>query len=126
MRARCALWIVFLSGVVSSALADDVKVPPPEKLVETFRNADFFTRQRALENLAANQALAETYVPALRLTLKDKDRAVRQQAAIGLAGFGIDEQGVLDELVEGLGQAHDCLLYTSDAADDRSSVDLGG
>ena len=24
------------------------------------------------------------------------------------------------------GQVHDCLLYTSDAADERSSVDLGG
>ena len=24
------------------------------------------------------------------------------------------------------GKVHDCLLYTSDAADERSSVDLGG
>src|SRR5678809_809055 len=34
------------------------------------------------------------------------------------------EQSFLDELAEVMGK--DCLLYTSDAADERSSVDLGG
>jgi HEAT repeat protein len=110
MRVPLALWITFLSGLFAAvappARADDAKVPPPEKLVETLRNADFVTRQQTLEDLAANQDLAEMYVPTLRLALKDKDRAVRQQAAIGLAGFGIAEQGVLDQLVERMGQAH--------------------
>ena len=34
-----------------------------------------------------------------------------------------EELGVAPELAD---QAEDCLLYTSDAADERSSVDLGG
>lgn len=110
MRARRTLWIVFFSTLIavvtSPALSDDVKVPPPDKLVETLRSADFVTRQRTLESLAANQALAEAYVPTLRLALKDDDRAVRQQSAIAMAGFGIDELTVLDILVEGMGQAH--------------------
>ena len=35
------------------------------------------------------------------------------------------ERGTVVQLLPGVGQAT-CLLYTSDAADERSSVDLGG
>ena len=35
-----------------------------------------------------------------------------------LAGFGVDQSRI--------GPGNACLLYTSDAADERSSVDLGG
>ena len=44
------------------------------------------------------------------------DRASRRFAV----GFGPPVTIVVDQLVD------DCLLYTSDAADERSSVDLGG
>ena len=37
-----------------------------------------------------------------------------------------DVDGNLGGEMEGLGQLDVCLLYTSDAADERSSVDLGG
>ena len=52
------------------------------------------------------------------------------------AGLGIDHFYVGDEvdfaaldhagLLAGFGSFRNCLLYTSDAADERSSVDLGG
>ena len=44
--------------------------------------------------------------------------------------FDIDEAIVVEEAAEGAGsfvaQHQVCLLYTSEAADERSSVDLGG
>ena len=56
---------------------------------------------------------------------------------MGKGAFGLWLEGELDRRDEGLGhrillrlaqgfQEADCLLYTSDAADERSSVDLGG
>ena len=54
----------------------------------------------------------------------------RQSKARREARTGIDERGVakkrLFELDHGLPEVGICLLYTSDAADERSSVDLGG
>ena len=38
----------------------------------------------------------------------------------------IDEQALVGDLDEEAGVSQVCLLYTSDAADERSSVDLGG
>ena len=40
----------------------------------------------------------------------------------GSMKFGIEN----DRVAGGLGNCDPCLLYTSDAADERSSVDLGG
>ena len=37
-----------------------------------------------------------------------------------------DARGLLDEELVPADEAVDCLLYTSDAADERSRVDLGG
>ena len=54
----------------------------------------------------------------------------RRKAAHAFNDAGSHEAGVRDALAaaEGLRQAANlvCLLYTSDAADERSSVDLGG
>ena len=46
-----------------------------------------------------------------------------QDAAAGADPLELGQDGLLDEVGEGV---DDCLLYTSDAADERSSVDLGG
>mgnify|MGYP003381553226 CR=1 FL=1 len=35
-------------------------------------------------------------------------------------------RAILDPLLGAIEKLHSCLLYTSDAADERSSVDLGG
>ena len=51
--------------------------------------------------------------------------AVVQIADDGEAQVGSGQQGA-DETAPRLAHADDCLLYTSDAADERSSVDLGG
>ena len=44
---------------------------------------------------------------------------------VGLSGAGIHAHAGA-RAVAGAGQSNRCLLYTSDAADERSSVDLGG
>ena len=36
------------------------------------------------------------------------------------------DEGLLGQGIAAAAHFHDCLLYTSDAADERSSVDLGG
>ena len=46
--------------------------------------------------------------------------------AIGVAFDFEFEAGVSGDDASDLGQLFACLLYTSDAADERSSVDLGG
>ena len=46
------------------------------------------------------------------------------RAEFGVSGFGHVRRRVRQRLAER--HADHCLLYTSDAADERSSVDLGG
>ena len=55
-----------------------------------------------------------------------RDRAQIDGVALGLRFFGFDLQVCSSRVSECKPQAYDCLLYTSDAADERSSVDLGG
>ena len=56
----------------------------------------------------------------------------KRQALNGLAGSQLDEHHLALRVVEGQqrlvgdDELRACLLYTSDAADERSSVDLGG
>ena len=46
------------------------------------------------------------------------------QGVVGMGGQGkVEERYPVEEAI-GVGKA--CLLYTSDAADERSSVDIGG
>ena len=46
--------------------------------------------------------------------------------AVGEAGFGVPPPGDAACVAPTTGIPGFCLLYTSDAADERSSVDLGG
>ena len=56
-----------------------------------------------------------------------RDRDLRAIAADGAAGRWEERVGGEDQPVAGANEdALPCLLYTSDAADERSSVDLGG
>ena len=59
------------------------------------------------------------------MCIRDRAHAAfdRRLADVGVRGV------VRDQVADGVGhfeQFEDCLLYTSDAADERSSVDLGG
>src|SRR5919202_1934612 len=73
----------------------------PDRLLPLLRDGDFTARQRTLDALAANPSAVEKYGSVLRQALKDRDRAVRQQAAVALAGFGLADGPVLEELVRG-------------------------
>ena len=59
------------------------------------------------------------------MCIRDSDRASAIAAEHGLTDRVKYRAG--NALTDDLGeQQYDCLLYTSDAADERSSVDLGG
>src|SRR5438874_1959937 len=93
----------------------------PDRLIPLLRDGDFRARQRALDDLAANPSAAEKYGPVLRQALKDRDRAVRQQAAMALAGFGLADRAVLEELVQGMGEPHPG-RYHAQPEDPRSAM----
>jgi HEAT repeat protein len=109
MRVHHALLIAvfcLIAGLASATLGDGKELPRPEQVIEVLRSGDFVARQRTLDALAADRQQADKYAPALRLGLKDKDRAVRQQAAIALAAFGFADQPILDELLAGMARRH--------------------
>src|SRR5262245_25242631 len=93
----------------------------PDRLIALLREGDFMARQRTLDVLAANPSAIAKYRPVLRLALKDRDRAVRQQAAIALAGFGQADKLILDELVRGMGERHPSRYHTQ-PEDARSAM----
>ena len=56
-----------------------------------------------------------------------RDRFLRQaEHGRGLAAAAREADNITANQPQRLAQVHGCLLYTSDAADERSSVDLGG
>ena len=55
-----------------------------------------------------------------------RQQALHQAGGKGLGRRHVAADGDHPALVPGEGRAGICLLYTSDAADERSSVDLGG
>ena len=56
-----------------------------------------------------------------------RDRALQGQAAgVFVESVNGKVGGAMRVRVRGVGSINACLLYTSDAADERSSVDLGG
>ena len=61
--------------------------------------------------------------PALDVLLADADDALERAVGPDVAADYDTLAAVLDPALERL---RSCLLYTSDAADERSSVDLGG
>ena len=127
-----------------------VQMPEPE--TRGHRTADLPRHEglapaRALvveeDSVGGEQAVAVAIVPGdpvgeqLRggvwaLRAKDGRLALRRRrCAVELAGRGLVEPGLLLELEDADGlqepeRTETCLLYTSDAADERSSVDLGG
>ena len=58
------------------------------------------------------------------MCIRDSTRIYHE--AGGVPQFHAEEYVPGDEKNGGLARADTCLLYTSDAADERSSVDLGG
>ena len=55
-----------------------------------------------------------------------RDSTTTAPSAAELKQMLAEYQGDIKKLFNTSGQAYRCLLYTSDAADERSSVDLGG
>lgn len=102
-----------ISLSASFSLADPPEPPSVEKLIETLRSIDLAERQRALDGLIARRDLADKYAPALREQLRDKDETVRQQAAMALAGLGVGEKAVIDELLAGMGRRSPAGAYLS-------------
>ena len=73
------------------------------------------------------------------MCIRDRIRRVRAVAVVVEAALGVEELALEAELkgaltrrarrvirIQDAAHAEGCLLYTSDAADERSSVDLGG
>ena len=77
----------------------------------------FFQAEDGIRDLVRSRGLGDVY----KRQLQDRAAAARLDQP---RCFGGDQRLVI-ELVEQR-RLHDCLLYTSDAADERSSVDLGG
>ena len=58
------------------------------------------------------------------MCIRDSDRAGEERAENGMDAGRLGGEGREQHAHDG--QRDGCLLYTSDAADERSSVDLGG
>ena len=77
----------------------------------------FFQAEDGIRDLVRSRGLGDVY---------------KRQDEIGLAAQEgrrlqyVDHGGHVGNLCLGVDVGQDCLLYTSDAADERSSVDLGG
>ena len=77
----------------------------------------FFQAEDGIRDLVRSRGLGDVYK---RQVLAGLDVGAEVAAPVGQCG----EPGVEVAVVAGLHAP--CLLYTSDAADERSSVDLGG
>src|SRR5262245_2242051 len=86
-----------------AAAARPPAVVEPDRLIPLLRYGDFQARQRTLDARAADPSAVEKHGPVLQQALKDSDRAVRQQAAVALAEFGLADTLILEELVRGMG-----------------------
>ena len=77
----------------------------------------FFQAEDGIRDLVRSRGLGDVY---------KRQRQMQQRAQNSKVRFAIgDALGIAKAQVQRR-QARPCLLYTSDAADERSSVDLGG
>ena len=77
----------------------------------------FFQAEDGIRDLVRSRGLGDVY-----------KRQIQKELGEGEEGADLDE---LDKKIKAAGMSKEglakaCLLYTSDAADERSSVDLGG
>ena len=77
----------------------------------------FFQAEDGIRDLVRSRGLGDVY---------KRQGLLFTEACRGEGGFLVNKDGYRYLQDYGLGPAEPCLLYTSDAADERSSVDLGG
>ena len=77
----------------------------------------FFQAEDGIRDLVRSRGLGDVY----KRQGHDGAKLSKRHGALGVDAYR-DEMGVLPEALFN----YLCLLYTSDAADERSSVDLGG
>ena len=77
----------------------------------------FFQAEDGIRDLVRSRGLGDVY---------KRQKEDRPNLVSGAAGAEGEPDGQTDERVAQSAQSNCCLLYTSDAADERSSVDLGG
>ena len=78
----------------------------------------FFQAEDGIRDLVRSRGLGDVY-----------KRQGQQGHEVGLRAVGDPHLAAVDDVIVTVGHgagADTCLLYTSDAADERSSVDLGG
>ena len=81
----------------------------------------FFQAEDGIRDLVRSRGLGDVYKRQHRGDHRDADQDHGRQ---GGANRGFDRPGLAGG--DAFGELGACLLYTSDAADERSSVDLGG
>ena len=82
----------------------------------------FFQAEDGIRDLVRSRGLGDVYKRQVFLYVTNQsfeDPVVR-------VVVDVEGQTVVDQAFDVCGQHNCCLLYTSDAADERSSVDLGG
>ena len=77
----------------------------------------FFQAEDGIRDLVRSRGLGDVY-KRQRLTRELDEMVVASRVSEGEPATEVDVESMVRTLV--------CLLYTSDAADERSSVDLGG
>ena len=77
----------------------------------------FFQAEDGIRDLVRSRGLGDVYKRQAKSGARDIDAVDIDPAAVESTRYNADANGV---------QLRTCLLYTSDAADERSSVDLGG
>lgn len=91
------LSVILAMMLASPLLAED---PPLAKILQ---NGNVAAKKRALAGLIPGPA-DEKQRPVIRKALKDKDRGVRQAAAVALAWAGENDPAVIDELINGMAE----------------------
>ena len=97
MRSAMRLSAILAMLLASPLLAED----PP--LAEILQDGNVAAKKQSLAGLIPGPA-DEKQRPVIREALKDKDRGVRQAAAVALAWAGDNDPAVIDELIKGMAE----------------------